>query len=115
MNVELNDKLTIPDKNATMVMLLARRVHGEAIYLFAPDDGVPDSMSHPFHVVRFENGTAGVLERGPIAVFQDGSFLGQGLLDPLSAGAFATVTVGALPVAVSGEPLRPATETVAEN
>ena len=88
---DIPNAITVPDKNATMVMLLARRVPGEAIYLFAPDDGVPDSTSHPFHVVRFENGTGGVLERGPIAVFQDGSFLGQGLLDPLAAGAFATV------------------------
>ena len=83
--------ITIPDKNATMVMLLARRVHGEAIFLFAPDDGVPDSTSHPFHVVRFENETSGVLERGPIAVFQQGSFLGQGLLDPLPTAGWATV------------------------
>ncbi|HEY3821274.1 MAG TPA: DUF4139 domain-containing protein [Polyangiaceae bacterium] len=83
--------VTIPDKNATMVMLLARRIPGEAIYLFAPDEGVPDSASHPFHVVRFGNVTGGMLERGPIAVFQDGSFLGQGLLDPLASSAFATV------------------------
>jgi hypothetical protein len=88
---DLPGAITVPDKNATMVMLLDRPVHGEAIYLFAPDDGVPDSASHPFHVVRFENGTAGVLERGPIAVFEDGSFLGQGMVDPLPAGAFATV------------------------
>jgi len=89
---DIPNAITVPDKNATMVLLLARRVPGEAIYLFAPDDGVPDSASHPFHVVRFENVTGGVLERGPIAVFQDGSFLGQGLLDPLAAGAFATVS-----------------------
>ena len=88
---DIPNVIDVPDKNATMVMLLARRVPGEAIYLFAPDDGVPDSMSHPFHVVRFENVTGGVLERGPIAVFQDGSFLGQGLLDPLASSAFATV------------------------
>ena len=88
---DIPDAITVPDKNATMVMLLARRIPGEAIYLFAPDDGVPDSASHPFHVVRFENVTGGVLERGPIAVFQDGSFLGQGLLDPLASSAFATV------------------------
>ena len=88
---DIPDAITVPDKNATMVMLLARRIPGEAIYLFAPDDGVPDSTSHPFHVVRFENVTGGVLERGPIAVFQNGSFLGQGLLDPLAASAFATV------------------------
>ncbi|MGD0524396.1 MAG: DUF4139 domain-containing protein [Polyangiaceae bacterium] len=88
---DIPNRITVPDKNATMVLLLAQRVPGEAIYLFAPDDGVPDSMSHPFHVVRFENVTGGVLERGPIAVFQDGSFLGQGLLDPLASSAFATV------------------------
>jgi hypothetical protein len=89
---DIPNVITVPDKNATMVLLLARRVPGEAIYLFAPDDGVPESASHPFHVVRFENVTGGVLERGPIAVFQDGSFLGQGLLDPLAASAFATVS-----------------------
>jgi hypothetical protein len=74
-----------------MVMLLSRRVSGEALYLFAPDGGVPDSSSHPFRVARFTNGSGGVLERGPIAVFEDGAFLGQGMVDPLPAGATATV------------------------
>ena len=83
--------VTIPDKSATMVMLLSQRVAGEAIFLFAPDGGVPDSMSHPFRVARFTNGTRGVLERGPIAVFQEGSFLGQGMVDPLPIGASTTV------------------------
>ena len=83
--------VTVPDNNATMVMLLSQRVRGESSFLFAPDGGVPDSVSHPFHVVRFDNATKGVLERGPIAVFEEGSFVGQGLLDPLPAGATATV------------------------
>jgi hypothetical protein len=83
--------VTVPDKSATMVILLAQRVHGESTLLYAPDPGVPDSSSHPFHVVRFDNATTGVLERGPIAVFEQGSFVGQGLLDPLPAGATATV------------------------
>ena len=83
--------VTVPDKSATMVMLLSKRVPGEAIFLFAPDGGVPDSMSHPFRVARFTNRTGGVLERGPIAVFEAGSFLGQGMVDPLPDGAAATV------------------------
>jgi hypothetical protein len=41
--------------------------------------------------VRFDNGTPGLLERGPIAVFEKGSFMGQGLMDPLPPGATATV------------------------
>jgi len=88
---DIPGRVSLPDKSATMVMLLSKRVHGEALFLFAPDDGVPDSVSHPFRVVRFVNGTAGLLERGPIAVFERGSFLGQGLVDPLPAGGSATV------------------------
>jgi uncharacterized protein DUF4139 len=83
--------VTIPDRSATMVMLLSRRVSGEALFLFAPDGGVPDSVSHPFRVARFTNGGDGALERGPIAVFEQGAFLGQGLVDSLPAGATATV------------------------
>lgn len=48
-------------------------------------------MRNPFRVARFTNATTGVLERGAIAVFEDGSFLGQGMMDPLPAGASATV------------------------
>jgi hypothetical protein len=83
--------VTIPDKSATMVMLVSRPVPGEALFLYAPDGGVMDSGSHPFRVARFSNNSGGVLERGPIAVFEDGSFLGQGLVDPLPDGATATV------------------------
>jgi hypothetical protein len=83
--------VTVPDKSATMVMLLSRSVSGEALFLFAPDGAVPDSSSHPFRVARFTNGADGALERGPIAVFEGGAFLGQGMVDPLPPGATATV------------------------
>ena len=84
-------RLTIPDASATMVLLINQRVPGEAVFLFAPDGGVPDSVSHPFRVARFTNATTGLLERGPIAVFEKGAFLGQGMLDPLPPKATATV------------------------
>src|SRR6185503_15649245 len=71
--------------------LVSKPVPGESIFLFAPDGGVPDSSSHPFRVVRFTNDTKGLLERGPIAVFEDGAFLGQGMVEPLPSGASATV------------------------
>ena len=83
--------VTIPDGNATMVMLLDKHVPGEAIALFAPDPGVPDSATNPFRVARFTNRTGGLLERGPLAIFADGAFLGQGMTDPLPDGATATV------------------------
>ena len=84
-------RVTVPDSSATMVLLINQRVPGEAVFLFAPDGGVPDSSSHPFRVARFTNATQGLLERGPIAVFEKGAFLGQGMLDPLPPRATATV------------------------
>ena len=84
-------RVTIPDESATMVLLTQQAVPGEAVFLFAPEGGVADSATHPFRVARFSNSTKGLLERGPVAVFEKGSFLGQGLLDSLPAGATATV------------------------
>jgi hypothetical protein len=83
--------VTVPDESATMVLLLHQRVPGSAVFLFAPDPGVPASSVHPFRVVRFTNATTGMLERGPIAVFEKASFLGQGVLEPLPPKATATV------------------------
>ncbi len=84
-------RVTIPDASATMVLLINQRVPGEAVFLFSPDGGVPDSMAHPFRVARFSNASSGLLERGPIAVFERGAFLGQGMLEPLPPKATATV------------------------
>jgi hypothetical protein len=83
--------ITVPDKSATMVMLLSKQVPGESIFLFAPDGGVADSHAHPFRVARFTNTSGGLLERGPIAIFEAGAFLGQGMVDPLPDGAKTTV------------------------
>src|SRR4029078_13149507 len=58
---QLPTPVTIPDRSLTMVMFLDRRVPGEAIALYAPDGGVPESSSHPFRVARFTNQTGGLL------------------------------------------------------
>ena len=88
---DLPNTVTIPDRSATMVMLVARDLPGEQLYMFAPDAGVPASSQHPFHVARFENRTGALLERGPIAIFEEGAFLGQGMLDALPDAATTTV------------------------
>jgi hypothetical protein len=88
---DLPAPVTVPDKSATMVMLLDQRVPGEILALYAPDGGVPESSSHPFRVARFTNKTGGLLERGPLAIFSDGAFVGQGMTDPLPDAGTATV------------------------
>jgi len=88
---DIDRNLTIPDGGSTMVAVLSKRVPGEEAHLFAPDGGVPLSSLHPFRVARVENRTGAMLERGPISVLARGSFLGQGVLDPLPRGATAFV------------------------
>ena len=91
---QLPNPVTVPNNNATMLLLADKEVPGESTYLFAPDPGVPDSASHPFRVARFTNKTGGMLERGPLAFFGEGGFLGQGVIDSLPDGASATVPFG---------------------
>jgi hypothetical protein len=88
---ELPNPVTVPDGSATMLLLLDKEVPGESSFLFAPDSGVSDSAAHPFRVARFTNNTGGLLERGPLAFFGEGGFLGQGAMDPLPDAASATV------------------------
>ena len=84
---DLTERVTVPDGGSTMVAILSERVPGREAHLFAPDPGVPTSRTHPFRVVRIENQTGAVLERGPISVLGHGSFLGQGVLEPLPRDA----------------------------
>lgn len=88
---DLDGTVTVPNGGSTMVAVLSARVPGAAVHLFAPDGGVPLSYQHPFRVVRIENRTRAILERGPISVFGSDAFLGQGLLEPLPRGATAFV------------------------
>jgi hypothetical protein len=88
---DLPEPVTVPNGSATMLLLLDKEVPGESSFLFAPDPGVPDSAAHPFRVARFTNQTGGLLERGPLAFFGEGGFLGQGAIDSLPVGASATV------------------------
>jgi hypothetical protein len=83
--------VTIRDGGASMVLALNRSVSGEVLMLYAPDPSLADSSSHPFRAACFKNTTGGTIERGPIAMFDEGAFLGQGLLDPLPPGATATM------------------------
>ncbi len=88
---DLPQTLSIADQSASMVMVLDQVVAGEVVLLFAPDAAVADSATRPFRAVRFENSTGGALEPGPVAMFEEGSFLGQAVTEPLVAGATGTV------------------------
>ena len=88
---DLPSPVTIPDESATMLLVMARHVPGEEIFLYAPDPQIPDSANRTFRAARFVNGSGGELEGGPVAMFEEGAFLGQALIDALPPGATATM------------------------
>ncbi len=83
--------VSVPNDSSTLVAILNDRVEADDTLLFQPAPGVPASMRHPFRVVRFRNDMGVALERGPVAILGRSAFLGQGILEPLPAGAKASV------------------------
>jgi hypothetical protein len=88
---DVTEPVTVPNNGSTMVAIINQTIPGEDALLFRPDPAVPDSATHPMRVVRLENATGVLLERGPVAIYQRGALLGQGLLDSLPAGATTTI------------------------
>jgi hypothetical protein len=88
---DLPNAITVPDGSATMALLNAKVVKGDVILLFAPDGRVGESLQFPWRVARFRNEIGATLERGPLAVFGRGAFLGEGELPSLMAGSDATI------------------------
>jgi hypothetical protein len=85
------DLVTVPDDGSTMVAIVNRTIPGSDSLLYRPDGAVPGSSTHPMRVVRLTNDTGVLLERGPVAIYQTGALLGQGLLDPLPDGATTSI------------------------
>lgn len=88
---DLPSSITVPDGSATMALLNAKVVKGDVIMLFAPDARVGESQQYPWRVARFRNEIGATLERGPLAVFGRGAFLGEGEMPALMAGSDATI------------------------
>lgn len=88
---DVNDLVTVPDDGSTMVAIINQQIPGEDALLYRPDSAVPDSSTYPLRVVRLRNNTGVLLERGPVAIYQTGSLLGQGLLEPLTDGGTTSI------------------------
>ncbi len=88
---DVADLVTVPNNGSTMVAIINQTIPGEDALLYRPDPAVPGSTSYPMRVVRLTNDSGVLLERGPVAIFQTGALLGQGLLDPLPDGATTSI------------------------
>jgi hypothetical protein len=81
---ESKARMTVPRGTSAMVSILSTDTAGEVVYLYDPD-GQRGNGAYPFRAVRVQNPTDSVLEQGPVTVFGEGKFIGEGLVEPIAA------------------------------
>ena len=88
---DLQEKLTVPDGSSTMVAIINDKVDGEETFMFRPGGAGQGYEANPYRVIRFKNSTPFALESGPISIYSGGSFVGEGISEPVSAGVDVTI------------------------
>jgi outer membrane murein-binding lipoprotein Lpp len=88
---DLAERVTLPDGSATMVALVNQLVSGEQVFLYRPGGSGQGYEWNPYRVVRFRNDTDFVLEPGPISIYANGSFVGEGLSEAIGSHELATI------------------------
>jgi hypothetical protein len=82
--------MTVPKGTSAMVSILETKTDGEIVYLFDPE-APRGNAQYPFKAVRLKNSSDSTLESGPVTVFGDGKFIGEGIAEPIPAGSIAFV------------------------
>ena len=76
--------------SSAMVSVLHGSTEGEVVYLFDPES-TRGNAQFAFKSVRLKNPSDSVLETGPVTVFGEGRFVGEGMSEPIPARAMAFV------------------------
>ena len=80
---QIGDPVSIPRGASALVPIINQNVVGEDIFLYRPDPAAPASQNHPWRAARIDNRTGLQLQPGPVAIFSEGAFVGEGLLERL--------------------------------
>ena len=89
-NFESPVPMTLRRGSSAMISILHERTQGELAYLYDPTSTRADAQ-FPYRVVRLKNPTSSVLESGPVALFGEGRFIGEGMPEPIPARAVAFI------------------------
>jgi len=87
---ESESPMTVPRGTSAMVSILNTTAEGEVVYLYDPESP-RGNVEFPFRSVRLRNPTECALESGPVTVFGEGRFIGEGMSEPIPAHAQAFV------------------------
>jgi hypothetical protein len=75
---------------SAMVSIMHTDTEGEVVYLYDPESARGNAQ-FPFKSVRLKNPSDSALETGPVTVFGDGRFIGEGMAEPIPARSTAFV------------------------
>ena len=87
---ESKARMTVPRGSSAMVNILTSDTDGEVVYFFDAE-GARGNATYPFRAVRIKNPTDSALESGPVTVFGDGKFIGEGMSEPIPARSVAFI------------------------
>ncbi len=89
-NFESGNVTSVARGMSAMVSILKRETEGEVVYLYDPESARGNAR-FPFRSVRLKNPSDSSLETGPVTVFGDGHFIGEGMAEPIPARGMAFV------------------------
>ncbi len=87
---ESKARMSVPRGTSAMVSILKEDTEGEVVY-FYDAESPRGNGSFPFRAVRIKNPTDSALESGPVTVFGENKFVGEGLSEPIPAHSMAFV------------------------
>lgn len=73
---EATTPITVPDRSAALINIISRTVEGKDIFLFRE----PYSGQAPFRAIMLKNGKDSSIEGGPITLYVDDTFAGEGFI-----------------------------------
>ena len=82
--------MTIERGASAMVSMVRGETDGEVVYLYDAESARGNDH-FAFRAVRFRNPTPSTLETGPVTVYGDDRFIGEGLTEPIAPRASAVV------------------------
>jgi len=82
--------MTVEKGASAMVSMVRKETDGEVVYLYDAES-VRGNENFAFRAVRFRNPTASTLETGPVTVYGNERFIGEGLTEPIPPNSSAVV------------------------
>jgi len=87
---ESGQAMSVTRGTSAMISILHTATEGEVVYLYDPETARGNAQ-FAFRSLRLRNPTDSQLESGPVTVFGDGRFIGEGMSEPIPAHQVAFV------------------------